>query len=726
MTDTARLFAHFSELDEARRALAGLQRAGFPRSALVYRLGDGSPQVFHPARRNQRIWRVLGGLGLGLLGGAIPTLLDGIAWPLPLPFMNALTGLAGFWLGVLLGWLYSRQATPRVDLSLLEHHGKLLAPDENVLILEARLHRLQRALPILRDKAPTEPSVFALHPERSFQQPEAEIGQVALPISQIQDHAIQLAREQRVGSLGPTGLDLIERLGALRSEIGTICSDLGHAARLDQRVGPTAEWVLDNEYIIEGHVRDVQANLTRRFYRELPALAAGPDRGLPRVYTIARELIYHTDCRLDRENIGAFLEAYQSVQVLKISELWALPLMFRIALVESIHALAVQALDETRERESADYWANRLLAISRRDPAGLFSVLAELSEAKPNPSFYFGSQLAGHLYDEEAALAPVRSWLERARRRQLPEMQQREQRRQAGEQVSMGNAISSLRQLSLLDWRDVFERYSHVEKVLRRDPALVYANMDFDTRNSYREAVETIARGSHKGEVKVAEQAVTMAQEAARRHGTVDRRAHIGTWLTAELRPELSTSLECREPWRFRLREWVYRHHNALYFSSIVSLTLAIIGLAWWLSMRQMALPLQLALFALMAPLASQIAVDFTNYLVTRLLPPRRLPKMDFEEGGIPEAFRTLVTVPVLFNSPQSIREEVEDLEIRYLANPEENLAFSLFVDYPDSPVPESDQDRELLTIARQEMEALNARHGDGTFYLFCRDRTWT
>jgi len=60
--------------------------------------------------------------------------------------------------------------------------------------------------------------------------------------------------------------------------------------------------------------------------------------------------------RLDRENIFAFIEAYQSVHTLTIGELWAVPQMLRIALIESIQDLAASALTELREHEIADFW----------------------------------------------------------------------------------------------------------------------------------------------------------------------------------------------------------------------------------------------------------------------------------------------------------------------------------------------------------------------------------
>jgi cyclic beta-1,2-glucan synthetase len=187
--------------------------------------------------------------------------------------------------------------------------------------------------------------------------------------------------------------------------------------------------------------------------------------------------------RLDKENILAFIEAYQSVRALSIGELWAVPQMLRTALIESIQDLAERALTELREREIADFWANRLITANRRDHNQFFSILAELVENQPSPSPYFASLLIHHLYDEGAALVPVQSWLERTFRKSLNDLNLREQNHQTKDQLSIGNAFTSLRQLALLDWRQLFEHLSRVEQLLRLDPSGVYPKMDFGTRD---------------------------------------------------------------------------------------------------------------------------------------------------------------------------------------------------------------------------------------------------
>jgi cyclic beta-1,2-glucan synthetase len=306
----------------------------------------------------------------------------------------------------------------------------------------------------------------------------------------------------------------------------------------------------------------------------LRVTAGEPYKGLPLIYGIARELVSHTDSNLNQGNIVAAVDAYQSVSQLTLGELWAFPQMLRMALIETVQHLSTRALTELRERELADFWANRLITANRRDPSHLFAILSELTGSQPEPSPYFASQLIDHLYDEAAALVPVQSWLERSLRKSMTDLHMEEQHRQTRDQIAIGNAIGSLRRLAVLDWRLIFERLSRVEEMLRLDPAAVYPKMDFDTRDRYRRAIEALARRSGRTEGSVTEQALELAAKALRQSNEDKRTIHVGTYLIGPGRKQLAQLLACREAPRYRLLHWVYRHHSAVYFVAI--------GLCFW------------------------------------------------------------------------------------------------------------------------------------------------
>ena len=351
-------------------------RRGFLRVALLHRNANAQVHAWDPfpARRV-----LLASLAAALFGSA--ALAAGFVLRAPLLPL----GLAGGFAGILAGWMANRRSKHGIQRRLLKDHARWLVSDETVLVVQAPVHALHAAVSQLRERGDIPPAVFTLHPTRP------------LPAG---------------GGQSP----MIPRLLNARRQIHEVCTDLSQAARLEQGTPPTAEWILDNEYVIEGNARDVQVNLPPQFCRRLPTLTGGPSVGLPRIYDIASRLVLELEQRLDRENICRFMDACQSAGPLSIAELWALPQMLRIALIESIRDIALRASAELREREIADFWASRLIRANRRGSDQLFAILAELAVSQPAPSPYLAGQLVDHLYDEEAALVLVQGWLERTYR----------------------------------------------------------------------------------------------------------------------------------------------------------------------------------------------------------------------------------------------------------------------------------------------------------------------
>ena len=720
------LIGYFAKREEARGAFRQLARRGFHRAALLHRTVDGEVRAWDPFG-----WRrALGAaLAAAVFGGLAETVSLVFHWAEP-NLHGLVPALIPVVVGGLVGALFGAASIQRskygVDRKLLEDHARWLVSEETVLILQAPIRTLRVPVALLRESGETPPAVFVLHPERERLVEDVRSPGVPLSPTQLQEHARRLALDHRLDSKPPRNTQLLDRLERTRQWVHQASSDLFEASRLEESVTPAAEWILDNGYLIEGNARDVQLNLTRRFCQELPVLAGGSYRGLPRVYGIAKELVSHADLRLARGHLLAFFEAYQSARALTIGELWAVPQMLRTALIESVQDLAARALTDQREGEIADFWANRLLTANRRDPNHFFSILAELAKTQPSPSPHLATQLIDHLYDEATALVPVQSWLERTLGQSLGDLNLREQSRQTQEQISIGNGFTSLRQLALLDWRKIFERLSRVEQVLRLDPAGVYPELDFDTRDRCRRTIEEFSRRSGQAEEQVAQRVLDLATKAGRESAEEERRSHVGTWLVGEGRREFARLMECREPLRYRAVQWVYRHHSAVYFLAVGFFSALALTLIVGFGLGAESFGVQLGLTLLMLIPVSQLALEVINYLVTRLLPPRVLPKMDFKESGIPDAFRTLVVVPMMLVDEETIRTEVEKLEIRYLANRDENLLFSLFSDYTDAPHLQREDDARLTEIAVQSLEGLNRRHGGERFFLFHRERAWS
>jgi len=111
---------------------------------------------------------------------------------------------------------------------------------------------------------------------------------------------------------------LLSRLSENESAIRKACGELMRAMGLGHRVTPAAEWLLDNFYIIEEHIRTAKRHLPKNYSKQLPRLARGNSIGCPRVYDIALETIAHGDGRIDPEGLIGFVSAYQEIAHLQM------------------------------------------------------------------------------------------------------------------------------------------------------------------------------------------------------------------------------------------------------------------------------------------------------------------------------------------------------------------------------------------------------------------------
>ncbi len=265
-----------------------------------------------------------------------------------------------------------------------------------------------------------------------------------------------LAREHaktRVVTRHPTHkLSLLDHLRAREMLIRDATAHFRETSAKEP-LSPAAEWMLDNFYMVQQSLRQIREDMPPGFYRQLPKLAAGPLEGYPRIYAIAQELVVTSGAHLDIDRVKRFVHLYQDITPLTMGELWALPAMLRLGILECL----AQAL-------------GRITGLTR-----------ENSLPTMTPAGERGTGLPHAMTDDEV----------------------------------VASCITSLRTLAIQDWQVFFESVSRVEQVLRDDPANVYARMDRETRDRCRKVIEQLAFATGKDEQHVAREAIKLAQENA-------------------------------------------------------------------------------------------------------------------------------------------------------------------------------------------------------------------
>ncbi|MPZ45690.1 MAG: cyclic beta 1-2 glucan synthetase [Betaproteobacteria bacterium] len=546
----------------------------------------------------------------------------------------------------------------------------------------------------------------------------------------MQGHARALAAEHTVGQERASDR-LLARLSDNERALARACALLTDAVARKTRISPAGEWLLDNFFLVEEQIRTARTHLPKAYSRRLPRLAEGPLAGRPRVYAIALDTISHGDGRVDANGLSSFVGAYQSVTPLQLGELWAIPIMLRLSLIENLRRVATRIADGLIERNRAAQWADQMTTVAENDPKSLILSTADMARSGLPMASSFVAEFARRLQGQSPALTLPLTWIEQVLAESgstIAQSIQSENQQQAADQISISNSIGSLRFLSAMDWREFVETMSVVEHRLREDPAHVYSSMDFATRDRYRHVIEQLARASGRGEREVAHKAIELAQAGAARNGRDDREAHVGYYLIDQGLPGLEQALPLHHTLRdVAARQW-RRHPLSCYLGSIALLT-AGLGCAFIAQGHAYGLrgTMLVVVGAVSLLCASHIGIALVNWMVTLLAAPRSLARMDCTGPIAPEA-RTLVAIPTLLTSAAAISEVVEALEIRFLANRDDNLHFALLTDFRDALDASAPDDEALLQLVREGIDRLNARYprSPGTsFFLFHRPRRW-
>ena len=394
-------------------------------------------------------------------------------------------------------------------------------------------------------------------------------------VEQLARHAEAIAAKHRVVT-GRGGNRLLARLEH-NEEVLRAFNRATLAVPPTRRITPAAEWLLDNFYLIEEQIQLTRRHLPREYSRELPRLADGPSAGVLRVYDIVLELISHVDAQIDAASLTAFIAAYQTVSPLKLGELWAVPIMLRLGLIENLQRVTSGLTSAREDRNLATLWVERLQDVAEKNPSHLVIVVADMARADLSLSSFFVAEFCQRLSRLNPVLHLARGWLEQRLVEQglsIEQLVHQESQSQASDQVSVSHSIASLRLLSAIDWKEFVETLSLVEHTLRGEPAGVYSEMDFATRDRYRHAVESLARQSKLSETEMAQKAVQLAEESARQKGREDRTAHVGFYLIDKGRPLLERAANVRWPWKTIGERSIQRFPFTFYVGGIFLLTL--------------------------------------------------------------------------------------------------------------------------------------------------------
>jgi cyclic beta-1,2-glucan synthetase len=562
--------------------------------------------------------------------------------------------------------------------------------------------------------------------------PEEPIRAELFSVERLEQHGESLAVAQRIAPKPATDRRLTRRLRDNDRVLRAAYVAIAVSIQEERTVTPAADWLVDNFHVVDEQVHEIRRDLPPGYYRQLPKLADGPLAGYPRVFGLAWAFVAHTDSRFDPEMLVRFIRAYQRVEPLTIGELWAVAITLRIVLVENLRRLAEAIVSNRAARQEADALADRLLGIGNREAEPADAVLRRVDRARLPPAF--AVQLVRRLRDQDPKTMPALRWLDQrlaAQGTTADDIVQAEHQRQGATNVTVRNIITSMRLMSGIDWKVLFESVSPVDAALRAGSD--FAALDFSTRDLYRRAIEELARGSSHPEIEVATLAILAAKRADGAPGDADavtaaREQDPGHYLIGNGRRAFERKLNFRVP----AKEWLARAGVAAgiagYLGIIAIIGAAIVGFI----LGAVTVPggnWAFGAFALLALMPSlDIAIALVNTNVIRRFGATILPGLELL-NGVPVGLRTMIVMPTLLTSRTAIAEQVERLLVHHLANSDADLCYALLSDWTDADTENAPGDNELLDTATAEIARLNRQYGrpeqGDRFLLLHRRRVW-
>jgi cyclic beta-1,2-glucan synthetase len=532
-------------------------------------------------------------------------------------------------------------------------------------------------------------------------------------------------------STRPATDHLLKRLSDNNTVLNEVRKLLTDSIKRKYQITPGGEWLIDNFYLIEEHIRNAKTHFPKGYSEALPQLSGKGSAGLTRVYDIVLHIISHSDGRIDIESLSGFIKAYQTVTHLQLGELWAIPIMLRLALIENLRRVSARIAIDRVDGNLADYWAKQMNEAAEKDPKNLILVIADMARSNPPLVSSFVSELTRQLRGRGPGLALALNWIEQQLSESgltSTELVNSEIQKQAVDQVSMSNSIGSLRLLGAMDWREFVETQSVVHQKLLEDNAGTYAQMDFQTRDQYRHVVEHISKKSDKTEYDVATIAIELMRANTQEFKNDNRTAHVGYYLTGKGARETKELANMHVSLLRKLKHFFRKQAFLFYLIFIALVTFSLTACVFMKARVETNNPMLLVFIALLLILcASQLAISVVNFFATFLVKPHLLPRMDFSKE-IPEDSRTMVVVPIMLTSIEEIEHLVEALEVRFLANRNKNLHFSLLTDFTDANLETLPGDKVLLDFVSLKLSKLNAKYHrdkEDLFFLFHRPRNW-
>jgi len=493
--------------------------------------------------------------------------------------------------------------------------------------------------------------------------------------------------------------------------IKTAYNLLNEHIKLGINIHPAGEWILDNFYVIEEIVRQIEKEITINKYTNFVGIQNGKYAGFARVYVLATEIVAYTDNKITSENLEKYLQSYQTKKTLNMEEIWNIGIFLQIAIIQNISEICqkilstqiqkykvkniIERLVEKKEKNELKY--NQIAGVKLRNnefKSMKYSFIEYMSYSLKK----YGKKAYGYLniLEEEVEKVGIT----------VGEAIQKEHFDTAIRKITMANCITSIKKIQRMNFLEIFEKINGVEGILNRDPARIYENMEHKTKEYYRNTIKEIAKKTNMSEIYISKKAIELCENAKK-----EKKRHIGYYLIDEGKKELYQKLQYRE------KSIKNETKVKIYIISIIILTILIsLGISKNI----------ISTIILIIPI-SEFVIQSIQYILGKIVKPKIIPKMEMIKG-IDNKNATFVVIPTIIKNKEKVRELFHKLEVYYLANKSENLYFALLGDCSESENRYEEFDKEVEEEGIKQVEKLNEKYrtdGYPRFHFLYRERKY-
>ena len=475
---------------------------------------------------------------------------------------------------------------------------------------------------------------------------------------------------------------------------------LNEHLKLGISIHPAGEWLLDNLYIIEETVKQIQKELTLKKYTNFVGVANGTYKGFARIYVLASEIVAYTDNKIERKDLEDYLASYQTKKTLSMEEIWNIGTFLQIAIIENIREICEKIYSCQIQKYKAENIVERLIENKTR-PEQHFRVgqVKKLEKDVFKDMKYpfieymsyilkrYGKKGYSYLKALEEAVEMTGT--------SVSEVIKKEHFDIAVRKVSIGNSITSIKKIQRINFLEIFEKINGVEEILRQDPSHVYEKMEDKTKEYYRNKIKERAKKTKISEIYIARKALELSQSAK----IEEKQAHIGYYLIDQGINQLYDVLQYKTS-----RQMSSKDKTRAYLLGIMALSIVLsLGISSFVRLNV------ISFFVFLIP-ASEIAIQVIQYVLSKMVKPKPVPKLDYSTG-IDEQHKTMVIIPTILNGKEKVQELMRKLEVFYLANQSKNIYFTLLGDCSESSQRQEEVDLEIMKEGEELVKSLNTKY---------------